>query len=104
MTQQELQCIICARLPISHLSLPFQVRQYDKDVETAVASALSYFDSYPRQPNASQVIVLDIDETALSNRAEWLNALEIRKSGVNVPFVKVRQFTPLSPGFVLCSS
>ncbi|KAK9905877.1 hypothetical protein WJX75_008052 [Coccomyxa subellipsoidea] len=63
----------------------YLVRQYDKDVETAVASARSYFDSYPRQPNASQIIVLDIDETALSNRAEWLNILDILKTGVNVP-------------------
>lgn len=54
-----------------------------------MASARSYFESYPRQPNASQIVVLDIDETALSNRAEWLNVLDILKTGVNVPFVKV---------------
>ncbi len=60
-----------------------QVKQYDHDVETAIASARAYFDSYPRQANASQIIVLDIDETALSNRAEWLTALEgIRGGGI----------------------
>lgn len=66
-----------------------QVHQYDRDVEAAVASARTYFDAYPRQPNASQVIVLDIDETALSNRAEWLTITENRINGLNLPFVKV---------------
>lgn len=59
-----------------------QEEQYDKDVETAIASAREYFDSYPFTPNASQIIVLDIDETALSNRAEWLTMLSVRKGGL----------------------
>lgn len=66
-----------------------QVNQYDRDVETAIASARAYFDTYPQQANASQIIVLDIDETALSNRAEWLTALEAIKGGGIVPSSQV---------------
>ena len=62
-----------------HTTWCLQVSQYDRDVETAIISARAFFDTYPRQANASQIIVLDIDETALSNRAEWLTALEGRR-------------------------
>jgi outer membrane protein assembly factor BamD (BamD/ComL family) len=58
-----------------------QVQQYDKDVETAIASARQYFDAYPGKPNASHLIVLDIDETSLSNRAEWLRMMSNSQQG-----------------------
>ena len=35
-----------------------------------------FFDSYDEKPERSQVAVFDIDETALSNRAEWLTSLQ----------------------------
>lgn len=34
-----------------------------------------YFDGYDQKPERSQVAVFDIDETALSNRAEWLTSM-----------------------------
>ena len=44
------------------------VQQYQyEDVEAAIAQARSFFDAYVVPPNASHVVVLDIDETALSN-------------------------------------
>ncbi|CAL8472232.1 g11774 [Coccomyxa elongata] len=73
----------------------YLVKQYDHDVETAIASARAYFDSYPRQANASQIIVLDIDETALSNRAEWLTALEGIRGGGIVPSLQGHALEPL---------
>jgi len=44
---------------------------YDADVGEATASAAAFLASIPR-PSGAALLVLDIDETALSNRAEWL--------------------------------
>ena len=44
---------------------------YDSDVAAAVSSAAAYLASIPR-PSGASLVILDIDETALSNRAEWL--------------------------------
>ena len=43
-----------------------QNKQYLVDVDTAIAQAVSYFDSLG-EANRTQAVVFDIDETALSN-------------------------------------
>lgn len=43
-----------------------QNKQYLVDVDTAIAQAVSYFDSLGKA-NRTQAVVFDIDETALSN-------------------------------------
>ena len=43
-----------------------QNKQYLVDVDTAIAQAISYFDSLGNA-NRTQAVVFDIDETALSN-------------------------------------
>jgi hypothetical protein len=48
---------------------------YDADVAGAVSDAAAYLSSIPR-PSPSAIVVLDVDETALSNRAEWLGGGE----------------------------
>lgn len=73
----------------------YLVNQYDHDVDTAIASAHAYFDTYPRQANASQIIIFDIDETALSNRAEWLTALKAIKGNGIVPSLQGHALKPL---------
>ena len=47
-------------------SVLLQIRQYLTDVRTAIAQASIYFDSQD-SINRTQVVVFDIDETALSN-------------------------------------
>ena len=44
---------------------------YDADVVAATASAAAYLASVPR-PSPAALVVMDVDETALSNRAEWV--------------------------------
>lgn len=43
-----------------------QNKQYLMDVDTAIAQAVSYFDTLG-EANRTQAVVFDIDETALSN-------------------------------------
>jgi len=53
---------------------------YDADVAAAVGEAAAYLSSIPR-PGPAGLLVLDVDETALSNRAEWLGAAEEGEAG-----------------------
>lgn len=54
------------------MRLTAQVSQYDADFLAAINTAWDYFDSWPYAENATQLIVLDIDETSLSNEAPSL--------------------------------
>lgn len=57
---------------------------YDADVASAVNDAAAYLASIPR-PGPSSVLVLDVDETALSNRAEWLSDEADGEGGGDTP-------------------
>lgn len=53
-----------AAVPVTGVTI--QTKQYMVDVNTAIARAVSYFDSLG-SANRTQAVVFDIDETALSN-------------------------------------
>ncbi|KAL3160146.1 hypothetical protein ABBQ32_010915 [Trebouxia sp. C0010 RCD-2024] len=57
-----------AAVPVTGVTI--QTKQYMVDVNTAIARAVSYFDSLG-SANRTQAVVFDIDETALSNLPQW---------------------------------
>jgi hypothetical protein len=70
------------------LALYLSSGAYDADVEMATDSAAAYLASIPR-PSGASLVVLDIDETALSNRAEWDTGWEVA-AAVGAPSLRAR--------------
>ncbi|KAK9819961.1 hypothetical protein WJX72_004491 [[Myrmecia] bisecta] len=87
--QQRVQLPPCTTFLKQYLTM-----QYDKDVDLAIAYARAYFDGLSGVPSPSQLIVFDIDETALSNRAEWLYQLN---TGFHSRWERGSQVVPQAP-------
>lgn len=69
----------------------YESHQYDEDVSKIIASAMRYLDLRLKQPHPSNkkpAIVLDIDETSLSN---YPSLVKMNFGGTNIDFKRVEK-------------